>query len=339
MIILGIECTAHTFGVAVASGDPRTPYSKRSTSILSNSSAKFPSLREGFIPRKLADHHALHFRSVAVEALERAKISPRDLDGVAYSYGPGLGHSLHVGHVAARAFSESLGIPLVGVNHALAHVEVGRFFCGLHDPLVAYVSGGNTQLLVLEGRRGSMRYRVLGETLDIGLGNLLDLVGRDLGLSPPDAVGVLKAAAKGRTMLDLPYSVKGMNLSFAGMLTAARRLRGAAAADLCYSVQETAFSMLCETAEKALVVSKKRQVLLVGGNARNKRLAEMLSLVAAEHKSEFGVPPFDYCGDNGGMIALTGLFQLSSRCGLGRAPSQRVRIDEEKVCWESPAGG
>ncbi len=334
MLVLGIECTAHTLGASVVQGNPAKPFSASSTRILSNVNAKFPASAEGFIPRKLADHHAKNFKSVASSALGQAGVSPGELDAVAYSYGPGIGHSLHVGLVAAKSFSLALGIPLVGVNHALAHVEVARFFCGLHDPLAVYVSGGNTQVLSLEGARGSRRYRVLGETLDIGLGNLLDLLGRRMGLEPPDAVGVLKAAQKGRTLLDLPYSVKGMNASYTGLLTAAEKLRGTARPeDLCFSVQETAFSMLCETAEKALVISKKKQLVLVGGNARNQRLQQMVSLVCAEHGVKFGVPSFEYCGDNGGMIALTGFFQLCSRFGFGREPSQRVRIDDETVSW------
>ncbi|MFH1200042.1 MAG: tRNA (adenosine(37)-N6)-threonylcarbamoyltransferase complex transferase subunit TsaD [Candidatus Micrarchaeota archaeon] len=330
-LVLGIECTAHTLGVGVARGSMSAPFGK-STRILSNESAKYPSLREGFIPRKLADHHAKHFKEVALRALDKASIKPRDLDAVAYSYGPGLGHSLHVGFVAAKTLCESLGIPLVGVNHALAHAEVGRFFTRMRAPVVAYVSGGNTQILRLGGKPGKRHYQIVGETLDIGAGNMLDLVGRNLSLSPPDAVGVLEAARKGRNLVPLPYSVKGMNMSFSGLLTASQKAV-ASPPDLCYSVQETAFSMICECAEKALSVYGAKELLLVGGNARNKRLSAMLALAAKEHNARFGAAPLEYCGDNGGMIALAGLFQLSKRIGLRRLPSQRARIDAESVAW------
>ncbi len=346
-LVLGFESTAHTFGVALAQGNAKKPFSA-STNVLANVSKKYPSTAEGFIPRKLADFHAKNYPGLLRACFGQAGVSPSDVDAVAYSYGPGLGHSLHVGFIAAKSFAVSQRIPFLGVNHGLAHVEVGRFFCQLYEPLVLYVSGGNTQILSLEnvarkgayvnkaerqGLSGSKQYVTLGETLDIGVGNFLDLVGRHLKLDPPDAVGVLRQAPGGR-LLSLPYVVKGMNVSFTGLLTAVKRLPSSTPKqDVCFTAQEVAFSMLCETLEKALVFTGKKGVLLVGGNARNARLQEMVSLVAQEHGATFGVPPFEYCGDNGGMIALTGLMQWGAKYGFDRMPNQKVRVEQEHVLW------
>ncbi|MFH1443029.1 MAG: hypothetical protein ABIG96_03260, partial [Candidatus Micrarchaeota archaeon] len=267
MLILGFESTAHTFGAAVVESKIEGKSAKltpANTKIISEIDVKYPSLKEGFIPRKLADFHAKNFDGILEGALEKAGASLSDLDAVCFSYGPGIGHSLHIGYIASKSISVSQKIPLVPVNHALAHIEVARFFSGHQDPLAIYVSGGNTQLLVLENsRKGLMRYRVLGETMDVGLGNTLDQLGRRLQLEPPDAVGVLKQASLGKNLIDLPYLVKGMSSSFSGMLTAAMKidLRKNTVADLCYSAQEYCFSMLLETAERALTLSKKRAIV------------------------------------------------------------------------------
>ncbi|MBU1197551.1 UGMP family protein [Candidatus Micrarchaeota archaeon] len=332
MRILGFEATAHTFGASLVEGNPDHPFSSH-TRVLSNVNAKYPAKPEGFIPRQLADHHVKHYARILKESFASAGMRPSDVDMVAYSYGPGLGHSLHIGFMAARSFSVVQHVPFLGVNHALAHVEVGRLFCKQDSPLAVYVSGGNTQLLSLEPRGSERRYAILGETLDIGLGNFLDLVGRHLRLSPPDAVGVLKAAPKGQ-LIPLPYAVKGMNVSFTGLLTTVKRLPSTTPpADICFSSQEVAFSMLCEAVEKSLVLSRKKEVLLVGGNARNKRLQEMVRLVGKEHRVKFGVPSFEFCGDNAGMIALTGLMQARHEYGKNRVPDQKVRVDQERVLW------
>ncbi len=329
MLVLGIESTAHTLGVSVVQHE----HAGEPISIRSNTLDKFPSTREGFIPRKLAEHHANAYRSVLEQSLAQARVQLRDLDAVAYSQGPGIGHSLRLGYAAAASLSAFLHIPLVPVNHGVAHIEIGRETGHLQDPLVLYVSGGNTQITLRDKK--TRHYRVLGETLDIGLGNFLDHVGRHLELSPPDAVGVMNAAKKGARLIELPYSVKGMSVSFTGLLTRIERLpKNERKQDVALSAQETSFAMVTEALERALCHEAKPEVLLVGGNARNPRLQEMVRAMSDEHNARFGCPSFELAGDNGAMIAVTGLKMLEHRAvPRDKKPKQKMRIDEQKITW------
>ncbi|MBI5229321.1 tRNA (adenosine(37)-N6)-threonylcarbamoyltransferase complex transferase subunit TsaD [Candidatus Micrarchaeota archaeon] len=328
MHILGIESTAHTFGVGVVQRQLN-----EKAEIVSNQLAKFPSTQKGYIPRELVEFHSNHFKEVLEKALAEAGISIQEIDAVAYSQSPGIGHCLHFGYIISKTLSVFLGVPLIPVNHAIAHVEVGKFLCNARDPLVVYVSGGNTQILARTKVGRNHYYKVYGETLDIGIGNFLDQVGRSLNLNPPDAVGVLLNAPKGKKFIRLPYTVKGMNLAFSGLLTAINRLKEKyGTKDLCYSAQETAFSMLVEATERCLCHTRNPEVLLCGGNARNKRLQEMMGFMCAEQETRFCVAPDEYNGDNGGMIALTGL--LLYACGKipeKKEPDQKARVDSQPI--------
>ena len=230
-------------------------------------------------------------------------------------------------------------IPLVGVNHCVAHIEIGKLVTKAEDPVTLYVSGGNTIVAAYEAGR----YRVFGETLDIAVGNCLDVFARTAGLRQKRGMvfGAIieKLAQKGKTLIPLPYSVKGMDLSFSGLLTAAVQLLKEGKyrlEDLCYSLQETAFSMLTEVTERALAHTEKPEVLLTGGVAANKRLQEMLRIIAEEHNARFCVVPKEYALDNGAMIAWTGV--LAYKYGL-TIPVERSmvkrkwRLDEVDVPW------
>jgi len=305
--------------------------------ILSNCIAKYPSLKEGYIPRKLAEHHARNMRALLEETVSKSRLSFSGIDFVAYTRGPGMGHCLSVGADTARALGSILGVPVIGVNHALAHAEVVRYFSGATDPLVVYVSGGNTQILC----RQKDRYHVLGETLDMGIGNFLDMLGRSLNLSPPDAVGVLTLAAKpGCNYVPMPYVIKGMSMSYSGMLTYAQKLSkdGVAPKDICFSAQETAFAALCEATERALCHAQKKEILLCGGNARNKRLAQMIGFVAEENNARLCMAQDQYLGDNAAMIALTALQMVQGKHkitkDLNLGVVQDLRMDLEKITWE-----
>ncbi len=332
MIVMGFESTAHTFSISIAKSGEKI-------SILSNVSDKYPSTLEGYIPRKLADHHAEVFPSVLEKALSQANVGFQDVSAVAFSQGSGIGHCLHVGFVAASTLSARLGVPLVPVNHSVAHIEIGKeFFCKTRDPLVVYVSGGNTQVMALDKK--NKRYHVYGETIDMGLGNFVDILGRKLRLAPPDAVGVVKAAEKGRVYIELPYTVRGMNLAFSGLLTYIEKKiipevgKKHSAEDVCFSSQETAFAMLAEAAERALCHTNKKEVLLCGGNGRNTRLQEMLAAMASEHGANFAVTSFEYSGDQAAMIALTGIKMLQAKCvPKDIKPRQRFRTDASCICW------
>jgi len=251
-----------------------------------------------------------------------------------FSQGPGLGPCLRTVATAARALSISLGVPIVGVNHCVAHLEIGRKTTGCKDPVLLYVSGGNTQVIGFSNRR----YRVFGETLDIGIGNLIDKFGREIGLPFPCGPKVEELAKNGHDLLDLPYSVMGMDVAFSGMLTAALQLRssGAGDGDICYSLQETAFSMLTEVSERAMAHIDKDEILLGGGVARNKRLRSMVSRMADDRGAKMFVPAGELCVDNGAMIAWTGFLMHDSGMRMSipeTAVKQRFRTDEVDVGW------
>ena len=314
---LGIESTADDFGAAVVSFDGK---------VLSNANDAYMPKEGGIHPREAARHHGEVSEKVLAEALEKASVEPRDISLVAFSQGPGLGPCLRTGATAARALASYLDIPLVGVNHCVGHIEIGKLATGATDPLTLYVSGGNTIVSAFE----SGRYRIFGETLDIAMGNCLDVFARAVGLhqrkGAPFGAVVEELACKGKKFVPLPYTVKGMDLSFSGLLTAAvtafQQQKGSIE-DICFSLQEVAFSMLTEVTERALAHTQKPEVLLTGGVAANKRLASMLEVVAEEHNARFCVVPLSLAADNGAMIAWTGILAYNS--GL------RTPVDESYV--------
>ena len=303
---LGIESTADDFGAAILSFEG---------AVLSNANDVYMPKKGGIHPREAARHHAEVAEKVLAEALEKAKIKPRDINLVAFSQGPGLGPCLRTGATAARALSSYLGVPLVGVNHCVAHIEIGKLATGAKDPVTLYVSGGNTIVSAFEAGK----YRVFGETLDIAIGNCLDVFAREVGLKQrrgaPFGAIVEELANNGKSYVSLPYTVKGMDLSFSGLLTAAVKTfleKKIALEDVCFSLQEVAFSMLSEVTERALAHTEKPEVLLTGGVAANKKLQSMLRVIAMEHDARFCVVPQGLAADNGAMIAWTGILAYKS---------------------------
>src|SRR5512139_4139177 len=210
-LCLGIESTADDFGVGITTFQGK---------ILANASDSYVPTEGGIHPREAARHHAEVADLVIREAFEKAGVKPADLEVVAFSQGPGLGPSLRTGATVARTLASYLGIPLVGVNHSVAHIEIGKLQTGAVDPVTLYVSGGNTIVTAFD----SGRYRVFGETLDIALGNCLDVFAREAGLrhqkGVPLGAAVERLALKGQVLIPLPYVVKGMDLSLSGLLTA-----------------------------------------------------------------------------------------------------------------------
>jgi universal protein Kae1 len=327
---LGIESTADDFsaGIATFKGE-----------ILANVISAYMPPEGGIHPREAAQHHAEVANKVLEEAFQKAGIRPKDITVIAFSQGPGLGPCLRTGATVARALASYLDVPLVGVNHCVAHIEIGKLKTGAVDPVTLYVSGGNTIVAAFD----SGRYRVFGETLDIALGNCLDVFAREAGLrqKPGEPFGAVveKLAKGGRRLIPLPYAVKGMDMSFSGLLTAAVNLLKKGEnrlEDLCYSLQETAFSMVTEVTERALAHTEKREVLLTGGVAANKRLQEMVKSIADEHDAEFCVVPSQFAIDNGAMIAWTGVLAFTHRVVTPIHESfvkLRWRLEEVEVPW------
>lgn len=245
-----------------------------------------------------------------------------------------MGPCLRIAGTAARSLSSILSIPITGVNHCIAHIEIGNALTGCSDPALLYASGGNTQVIAYADRR----YRIFGETEDVGIGNMLDKLGRELGLGYYAGPKIEELALSGDKLLDLPYSVKGMDVSFSGILTAAvaHRDKGRRLEDICYSVQETAFAMLTEVTERAMAHIGKDEVLLGGGVAQNTRLRNMVDAMARERGGRSFVPDKQFCRDNGAMIAWLGslMYRSGVRMDIGDTEvRQRFRTDEVPVTW------
>lgn len=320
---LGIESTAHTFGASVTTS---------AGTVLSNVKKTYkPKAGSGIIPIECANHH----EKLGEEILQEA-IGAHSIDLVAYSKGPGLGPVLRMGLGFAKKLSREKRVPLIGVNHCVGHIEIGKLKTGFMDPVILYVSGGNTQVIALvEGR-----YRVFGETLDITIGNALDVLARELGFQYPGGPEIEKQARDGKNLIELPYSVKGMDMSYSGLVTHCTRLAQAkkhAIVDICFSFQEHAFAMLVEVVERAMAHTGKSQALLTGGVAANTRLQEMLGIMCRERDAKFATVPREFAGDQGAMIAWTGCLMHSK--GVGREDPdsaqvvQRFRTDEVEVVW------
>ncbi len=324
VICLGIEGTAHTFGVGIMDG---------SANVLANEYTMYSPKEGGIHPREAANHHTEHAGEIIRKAIQKAGISRDDITLIAFSQGPGLGPCLRTAATAARALALTLDVPIIGVNHCIAHLEIGRAVCKCEDPVLLYVSGGNTQVISY----ANGRYRVFGETMDIGLGNMLDKFGRDMGMPFPAGPSIEKMAAKGSMLIPLPYSVKGMDVSFSGMLTAALSKKGQnQIEDICYSIQETAFAMLVEVTERAMAHLGKSEVLLGGGVVRNRKLVNMVDVMCKERGAECFVPPPSLCSDNGAMIAWTGLLMHNAGIRMSleeTGVNQRFRTDDVNVTW------
>jgi N6-L-threonylcarbamoyladenine synthase/N6-L-threonylcarbamoyladenine synthase/protein kinase Bud32 len=329
MICLGIEGTAHSIGVGIVQDV------KGMCQVLSNRIKTYQPEKGGIHPREAANHHAMYIASLLSDSVQAAGVDFADIDLISFSQGPGLGPCLRTAATAARALALSLEKPLMGVNHCVAHLEIGRGTVkGCKDPVLLYVSGANTQVIAFaEGK-----YRVFGETLDIGIGNCLDKFGREIGLGFPCGPKIEEYASKGDEYLPLPYSIKGMDLAFSGILTAsvAYARNGRRLEDVCYSLQETTFAMLTEVTERAMAHTEKQEVLLGGGVASNKRLREMVQMMAKDRGASFFVPSRDVCVDNGAMIAWLGLlmYQSGERMSLQDSLiNQRYRTDMVEVSW------
>ena len=330
MLVMGIESTAHTFGVSIVSDKP--PY------ILSDARRVYSPREGGILPREVAAFFSRVAGEVVREALDTAGVRIGDVDAIAVALGPGMGPQLRIGATVARALSSYYSKPLVPVNHAVAHVEIARFLTGLRDPIVLYVAGGNTAVVAYsEGR-----YRVFGETLDMPLGNLLDTFAREVGIAPPYVVGGMHAVdrcAEGGDFIEgLPYIVKGQDSSFSGLLTAALKLvrSGARLEDVCYTLREIAYSSVVEVLERGLAHTGKREVLLTGGVAASRVLNEKIEAMARLHGATFKPIPARYAGDNGVMIAITGLaaYKWGYTIEVSKAfIRQRWRIDQVDVPW------
>jgi len=354
MRILGIEGTAWAASAAVYE---RTD-SDESVDIETDA---YEPDSGGIHPREAAEH----MREAIPEVVERALDTAREqaaeagddpgespVDAVAFSRGPGLGPCLRIVATAARALAQRLSVPLVGVNHMVAHLEIGRHRSGFSAPVCLNASGANAHIL---GYRNG-RYRVLGETMDTGVGNAIDKFTRHLGWSHPGGPKVEQRAKDGEYS-DLPYVVKGMDFSFSGIMSAAKQAvddvpaseasgsssdcqsdGGEAVEDVCYSLQENIFAMLTEVAERALSLTDADELVLGGGVGQNDRLREMLEAMCDQRGADFYAPEPRFLRDNAGMIAVLGAKMYDAGDTIAVEDSRvrpDFRPDEVAVTWRS----
>ena len=331
-VILGIESTAHTFSFGAVSSDGKD--------VLASHSSLYRPEEGGIHPREAADHHVESSRSLLEEAILDWSVAKSDIDAVAFSQGPGLGPCLRVGGSVARSISMALDIPLIGVNHCVAHIEIGRRMTGCIDPVLLYVSGGNTQVIA----RASGRYRVLGETLDIGIGNMLDKFGRAIGIPFPGGPEIERRAQSyiqengSDHILDLPYAVHGTDMAFSGILGAAiaHAKKGEDHGLVCHSLQEISFASCVEVGERAMALTGKSEILLGGGVACNKRIREMTQTMASERGGSAYWPDWRLCIDNGTMIAELGRRMLDAGISTKLSDSgidPSLRTDMTPILW------
>lgn len=293
MYVFGIESTAHTFGVGII----------KDGTVLSNERDIYKPTTGGIIPSEAAQHHYKLGPEIVKRALDKAGISLSQIDLFAFSQGPGLLPCLKVGSQVSKFLSVKFKKPLIGVNHCIAHIEIARKVTGLEDPVMLYVSGGNTQVVTFENGK----YVVFGETQDIGVGNLLDKIGRRMGMPFPAGPKIEELAKTGKKYIKSPYSIKGMDVSFSGLETFMSRIIDKNdAEDICFSLQETAFAMLIEASERTMAYCKKESLVIAGGVAANYRLNEMGKKMCEARGARFKFMEKEYAGDNGAMIAYAG---------------------------------
>ncbi|TFL06599.1 O-sialoglyco protein endopeptidase [Pterulicium gracile] len=350
-IALGLEGSANKLGAGVIQHSP-----DGSSVVLSNIRHTYITPPgEGFQPRDTALHHRQWAMNVIGQAMKAAKVGFADLDCICFTKGPGMGAPLQSVVIVARTLSLMYGKPLVGVNHCVGHIEMGREITGAQNPVVLYVSGGNTQVIAYSRQC----YRIFGETLDIAVGNCLDRFARVINLSndPSPGYNIEQEAKRGKRLVSLPYATKGMDVSLSGILTSVeaytldKKFRpqsqeGTTTSeeniitpqDLCFSLQETVFAMLVEITERAMAHIGSKEVLIVGGVGCNERLQEMMGIMAKERGGAVFATDERFCIDNGIMIAQAGLlaYRMGYRTPLSKTScTQRFRTDEVHVAWRA----
>ncbi len=330
--IVGIESTAHTFGVGILSLEK-----KPKNIILSNIKDSWTANEGGMIPLEVRAHHSRVADSVFQKAMDSAGIKEEDINCIAFSSAPGLAPCLLEGMNFSKKLAKKLGVDLIPVNHCVAHLTIGETI-GTKDPVMLYASGANTQIIAFEGGK----FRIFGETLDLGVGNFIDTIARTMGLGFPGGPKIQKLAEDCKDkeeLLDLPYSVKGMDVSFSGMQTKIRNLleKNEDKSKIAYSLQEIVFAMLIEVAERALAHTGKTELLIGGGVGCNLRFQEMCKIMCKDRGVKFFCPTNELLVDNGAMIGYLGLKMF--RAGMGTKEyekidiSPRERTDEVDALW------
>lgn len=332
VIVIGLEGSANKIGIGIIQdgvvlSNPRRTY--------------ITPPGQGFVPHDTAKHHQANVLEVLNQALSEADVTPQDINAIAYTKGPGMAAPLISVAVVARTIAQLWDKPLVAVNHCIGHIEMGRLITGAKNPTVLYVSGGNTQIIAYLEKR----YRIFGETIDMAVGNCLDRFARILMLSndPSPGYNIEQMAKNGSKYLPLPYCVKGMDVSFSGILSyledrVDKLLKSGeyTKSDLCFSLQETIFAMLVEITERAMAHCGSQEVLICGGVGCNLRLQQMMKIMCEERGAKLYATDESFCIDNGAMIAQAGYLMYTSGITTSLQDTwvtQRFRTDDVHVTW------
>ena len=332
MLSLGIESTAHTYGCSVIDDSK-----KGLKCILSNVKDTYTTTKGGIIPIDAAKHHREVKDKVLNQALDKAGVELKDISLISFSQAPGLAPCLRVGCEHAKELALKLKIPLIGVNHCIAHLEIGKLSCDAKDPVFLFISGANTQVISYAANK----YRIFGETLDVGLGNFIDSFARIAKIGFPGGPKINELAKKGKKFIKLPYSVKGMDVAFSGILTNLKQKYESGKyklTDLAYSLQEHAFAMVIEVSERALAHLKKKELIAIGGVASNNRFRQMANMMCKERQGKFFVPAKEVVVDNAAMIAYAGtiMYKADKNYALNPKTADFIpyqRTDDVDVRW------
>ncbi|HLG03889.1 MAG TPA: tRNA (adenosine(37)-N6)-threonylcarbamoyltransferase complex transferase subunit TsaD [Bacteroidia bacterium] len=335
-VILGIESSCDETAAAVMDG----------CKLLANVVAGQDVHREwgGVVPELASRAHQQHIIPVIDKTLKEAKVTPAEIDAIAFTQGPGLPGSLLVGASFAKAFALALGKPLIAVNHMEAHIlahfiEDGEQRDRPQFPFLCLtVSGGHTQLVKADNPRS---FTLLGETKDDAAGEAFDKTAKILGLPYPGGPLIDQLAKKGNSKaFKFPIAnIPELGFSFSGLKTAVLyfvrdRMKEDPdfleknLADVCASVQYTIIETLLQKVEAAVWQTGIKQVALAGGVSANSGLRNGLIKLGKEKGWKTFIPPFAYCTDNAAMIAVTGYFKFLEKefCGQDTIPLARFHI-------------
>ena len=315
MRILGIETSCDETGVAVYDTD----VGLRAHALFSQIAlhAKYG----GVVPELASRDHVRKLLPLVRQTLGEAGLTVDDLDGVAYTAGPGLVGALMVGAAAGRALAWSLGIPAIGVHHMEGHLLAPLLESDPPQPpfVALLVSGGHTQLVAVEGVG---RYRLLGESLDDAAGEAFDKTAKMMGLPYPGGPELARLAATGRPgafkfsrpMTDRP----GLDFSFSGLKTQvllawkASDQSDSVRADIARGFEDAVVDTLAIKSERALVATGMKTLVVAGGVGANLRLRERLNTLASKMHGRVCFPRPEFCTDNGAMIAFAGALRLQA---------------------------
>ncbi|HBM28529.1 MAG TPA: tRNA (adenosine(37)-N6)-threonylcarbamoyltransferase complex transferase subunit TsaD [Halomonas sp.] len=279
----------------------------------------------GVVPELASRDHTRKLLPLIEQVLKDAQLTRQDLDGIAYTAGPGLVGALMVGASTAHGMAKALNIPVLGVHHMEGHLLAPMLEDDAPEfPFVALlVSGGHTQLVEVQGLG---HYQLLGESVDDAAGEAFDKAAKMLGLAYPGGPLVAKLAEQGdpkrfrfpRPMTDRP----GLDFSFSGLkthtLTAIRQLEAAgeldeqSKADIARAFEEAVVDTLVIKCRRALDQTGLKRIVMAGGVSANTRLRERLALETQKRQARAYYPRGRFCTDNGAMIAYVGAQRLAA---------------------------